>query len=185
MKQKRVIIVDGRTGAAQAAYTYMRKHGYETLMLGFEGPIAMAIQSLFALPHSVAYYVKEEDLDLNCADKLFYGNSYYDVRDMILASQSNEFLGLIASRTINTNKFNDAFVFSSCTDVDHAIPVVESVGIENVCVISCEGGIGIASQLNKLIPAAKTTTLPTVDSSLLHTLICGTINTHFNLEDPA
>lgn len=184
MKQKKVIIVDGSVGASYAAFQYMRKHNYEAMFMSFDGPVDMAIQSLYALPHSIQYYMKEEELNIVEPSKLFFGISYAQAKSKMLEGVNDMFLGAIAVRTINTNKFNEAFVFNGCIDHKVLYPIIDNFGVENVSVISCVGS-ELAVKVKERVPSANTVTLPQVDNDLLHTLICGTIKTHFNLEDPA
>jgi len=181
--ERKAVVVIGSSTAAKAALGYLQRYQFNPLMLNFEAPLEMAVQSLYGLSHSVQFYLNEDRKTRDDRYSLFFGQSYNEVAAQLLEVVANdpEFLGKIAWRRIGQEKQHEAFVFDGCADYRYMQPVIRLVGVKNFSLIVI-GASDAAAQLS--IPDLMTKTLPDLpDQSLMRALVQGTLKTHFGIEE--
>jgi hypothetical protein len=150
---KKVIIFNGPPQSGKDTATIMASNflagktsngGYQRMMiehLKFADPLKAAAHQLFGIPYSCNYYEKNFGNSWKDSPQIeFYGLKPRDVyialsEDFAKKIGGVTFFGRIAARRIGLDKVSNVFIFSDGGFVDEIVPVISTVGVQNVIII--------------------------------------------------
>lgn len=207
MAQKKIIAFNGPPNSgkdlsATIVGSYLRsKPGISVMQCKFADPLKLATHTLFAIPHSTAYYEAEfGNAWKNTPQPEFFGHTPREVYIAISEEIGKRFggpavFGRVQLRKIKRETVANTFVFSDCGFFDEIVPLITEFGKENCLVIElrrpgtsfADDSRGYIGDSVRTDPRTKGTVVRTIhnddDRDLLNIQVKGAVKSFLKLEE--